>query len=177
MGKRRGRPRVPPLVVLHTAQPIRWLSPEDRAVVRMWLYMYRNKLKGRKVAERTLVGEIVALLRETKRVWCRLAGPGRGDCLHAVGIPEVLDETTTDEYGIPHGWCEYCWASYRLGQVESYLGIVERWGHRLKFEQLPSKRWRFTSLQEVHVRNWHDAPKDFPNFHAMLEYLLEKEGE
>ena len=57
--------------------------------------------------------------------WCRYSGPGRGDCLHFVGVPETLDETTCDEYGIPHGWCDYCWLQYRFEHLNE--GMVERW--------------------------------------------------
>lgn len=52
---------------------------------------------------------------------CLLAGPGRGDCEHFVGLPPVLDSTTTDTYGKPHGWCWLCWHSYRLSQLRTEL--------------------------------------------------------
>ena len=57
---------------------------------------------------------------------CKLSGPGRGDCEHFVGLPDVLDETTTDEYGIPHGWCDYCWQSHRLSALREQLRNRER---------------------------------------------------
>lgn len=57
--------------------------------------------------------------------WCRYSGPRRGDCSHFVGLPETLDETTCDEYGIPHGWCDYCWLQYRFEHLNE--GMVERW--------------------------------------------------
>lgn len=41
---------------------------------------------------------------------CKLAGPGRGDCEHFIGL---FDGQKNDHYGIPEGWCDYCWASYR----------------------------------------------------------------
>jgi hypothetical protein len=59
------------------------------------------------------------------RVWCRFAGPGRGDCRHAVGLPTVFSyPETTDEYGIPHGWCEYCWSENR--QQRALRVLAER---------------------------------------------------
>jgi hypothetical protein len=41
---------------------------------------------------------------------CLMAGPGRGDCLHFVGLPAEENEQTTDSYGRPNGWCEVCWS-------------------------------------------------------------------
>ena len=51
---------------------------------------------------------------------CLLDGPRRGDCLHYIGLPDKEDETTTDVYGRPHGWCEVCWQGeqiYRLSRA------------------------------------------------------------
>lgn len=46
---------------------------------------------------------------------CQLAGPGRGDCEHFVGLPEREDHPgDVDEYGRPHGWCQVCWLSELL---------------------------------------------------------------
>lgn len=52
---------------------------------------------------------------------CNLAGPGRGDCAHAVGLPGINrpgqhdgPDDTVDVYGKPNGWCWYCWQSWRL---------------------------------------------------------------
>lgn len=44
---------------------------------------------------------------------CLLAGPGRGDCEHFVGLPKEENRETTDEYGRPHGWCQVCWLAER----------------------------------------------------------------
>ena len=40
---------------------------------------------------------------------CLLAGPGRGDCLHFIGIPTTSTTEDYDEYGKPAGWCWLCW--------------------------------------------------------------------
>lgn len=61
----------------------------------------------------------------SRHQWCRYSGPGRGDCEHSVGVPTIYDETTTDEYGIPNGWCDYCWASFRLRWCESRIIELE----------------------------------------------------
>lgn len=45
---------------------------------------------------------------------CLKSGPGRGDCFHFVGMPAALDGTTTDEHGVPHGWCIVCWLSHKI---------------------------------------------------------------
>ncbi len=52
---------------------------------------------------------------------CLLAGPGRGDCEHFVGLPEEENEKTTDEYGRPHGWCEVCWRGEQITRLRSEL--------------------------------------------------------
>lgn len=56
-----------------------------------------------------------------EHVWCRFAGVGRGDCEHFVGLPGKSipgqhdgPDDTVDCYGIPNGWCEYCWAQHQL---------------------------------------------------------------
>jgi len=64
---------------------------------------------------------IEAIGKVSNRIWCRFAGPGRGDCQHFVGLPAVLDQTTTDEYGIPNGWCEYCWSSHQRDDLQRQL--------------------------------------------------------
>lgn len=49
---------------------------------------------------------------EWRKAWrggCLVAGPGRGDCEHFVGVPSVLTRDNTDDYGVPHGWCSPCW--------------------------------------------------------------------
>jgi len=52
---------------------------------------------------------------------CLFSEPGRGDCLHFVGLPDKEDETTTDVYGRPYGWCEICWRGELISRLESYL--------------------------------------------------------
>jgi hypothetical protein len=46
---------------------------------------------------------------------CLLSGPGRGDCEHFVGWPDIEDESTTDVWGVPFGWCIVCyWRHHAL---------------------------------------------------------------
>ena len=49
---------------------------------------------------------------------CTLTGPGRGDCLHFIGLPGRSipgqhdgPDDTVDEYGKPNDWCWLCWKS------------------------------------------------------------------
>lgn len=56
---------------------------------------------------------------------CLLAGPGRGDCEHAVGlqghrIPNQHDgpDDTVDAYGKPNGWCWMCWRGKKIEMLE-----------------------------------------------------------
>lgn len=55
----------------------------------------------------------------SRHQWCRYSGPGRGDCEHSIGVPDELTDDNTDEYGIPDGWCDYCWLSRRLTQARA----------------------------------------------------------
>ncbi len=59
---------------------------------------------------------IAADVRKDIQPTCHFARPGRGDCAHYVGLPAVLDETTTDVYGKPNGWCWWCWRAHQLEQ-------------------------------------------------------------
>ena len=60
-----------------------------------------------------ILDELVQITRRERPQFCRHARAWRGDCEHYTGVPKVLNETTTDEYGIPHGWCDYCWLKHQ----------------------------------------------------------------
>lgn len=62
-------------------------------------------------------------LDPSPRAGCKLAGKGRGDCKHFIGVPEVLNDKTTDCYGVPNGWCDYCWLAYRLENQSPRAGL------------------------------------------------------
>lgn len=51
--------------------------------------------------------------RQRYRGGCLVSGPGRGDCMHFIGLPpdELADEW--DEYGYPREWCQGCWNSFQ----------------------------------------------------------------
>ena len=65
---------------------------------------------------------------------CSLAASGRGDCLHFVGIPEVLNQDTTDVYGKPLGWCWWCWKSQQLAASQECEKRLRRMLARLNEE-------------------------------------------
>jgi hypothetical protein len=50
---------------------------------------------------------------------CLLAGPGRGDCLHFLGLP--MPGCMTDTYGKPAGWCWSCWKDLKIEETEKAL--------------------------------------------------------
>lgn len=59
---------------------------------------------------------------------CTMAGPGRGDCEHFVGLPGMSipgqhdgPDDTVDEFGKPNGWCWSCWKDYKILQLEIKL--------------------------------------------------------
>lgn len=73
---------------------------------------------------------------ERQNLCCTLSGPMRGDCEHFIGIPEALDETTTDEYGRPHGWCFYCWMNHKQRLLERELESLRSEANRAGFNAL-----------------------------------------
>ncbi len=64
---------------------------------------------------------------------CQYAGPGRGDCEHAVGVPDMHGMSIEsrkgvkdiDTFGKPIGWCWYCWLSYQLKERTEQLAKAE----------------------------------------------------
>lgn len=59
---------------------------------------------------------------------CELAGPGRGDCAHFVGLPGKSvpgqhdgKDDTLDAYGKPNGWCWSCWRQHKIAVLERML--------------------------------------------------------
>ena len=63
---------------------------------------------------------------------CLVAGPGRGDCHHFVGLPgqaipnqHAGDDPTVDAYGRPNGWCQVCWQETKLTTAEARLRVAE----------------------------------------------------
>lgn len=70
-----------------------------------------------------------AELEKRKEPSCLLAGPGRGDCEHAVGLPGKSipgqhdgDDDTVDHYGKPNGWCWFCWNRRIITTLEALVG-------------------------------------------------------
>lgn len=64
---------------------------------------------------------------------CLLAGPGRGDCLHAIGLPGISipgqhdgPDDTVDVYGKPNGWCWFCWRGHQLEEAQARITALER---------------------------------------------------
>jgi len=71
-----------------------------------------DKLKNKHVDYVGRVDELVS-----RGSGCLFAGPGRGDCHNFLGLPHVLDETTTDVYGKPEEWWWSCWKDEKLGHL------------------------------------------------------------
>lgn len=75
-----------------------------------------------------------ALQRKVNSGVCTLAGPGRGDCEHAVGLPGKSvpgqhdgDDDTVDVYGKPNGWCWSCWKSHQIKRLEAEVMEFKDW--------------------------------------------------
>ena len=70
---------------------------------------------------------------------CTLAGSGRGDCDHFIGlpgksIPGVHDgpDDTVDVYGKPNGWCWSCWKDHEIRELRKEVA-----GWRERFKPVP----------------------------------------
>lgn len=63
-------------------------------------------------------------MAERYKAGCKLAGPGRGDCFHFIGLPESVEGKPIDEYGIPLGWCDYCWLHYKVQLLKIALKLI-----------------------------------------------------
>lgn len=120
-------PATPPAVVIDA----------ERLMVQLagCLCAAEGHIKGTNRATRGMYGwspayQAVLELRERhdeiiERRGC-LMGPGRGDCLHYIGLPIARNSVTTDEYGRPHGWCEMCWRAQQLTEIrEKYDRLDE----------------------------------------------------
>ena len=71
-------------------------------------------------------GRVKTLERKALEGLCALAGPGRGDCEHAVGLPGKSmpgehdgPDDTVDCYGKPNGWCQRCWDAHRIEKLKA----------------------------------------------------------
>lgn len=113
--------------------------------------------------------------------WCRYSGPSRGDCLHYYGVPNTLDSNTTDGYGIPHGWCDYCWAAYqrdiairKLGEVcgPGSSAITFKQAFDMFVRTLSEDKDLFFSYQSNIAMSVYDvmtnAGYSFPELHALV---------
>ena len=63
-----------------------------------------------------LADKRIAELERNEGGGCTLAGPGRGDCEHYVG----LQDGAVDAYGKPNGWCWSCWKSRRIAELAKF---------------------------------------------------------
>ena len=70
------------------------------------------------------------------KMGCKLSGQGRGDCEHFIGLPEKFNETTTDEYGIPLGWCDFCWIEFRSRTERTAADELRKENKRLEAKLL-----------------------------------------
>lgn len=93
---------------------------------------------------------------------CAFAGPGRGDCEHAVGLPGKSvpgqhdgPDDTVDAYGKPNGWCWFCWRGYRIARLEEKLHQfqqgerAEAWAHEATTEALEQAQAKLKKLESL----------------------------
>lgn len=71
---------------------------------------------------------------------CAIAGPGRGDCAHFIGLPGVSipgrhdgPDDTLDCYGKPNGWCWVCWLSHK---AFLFSHATRHWSHQEQIEAI-----------------------------------------
>ena len=106
------------------------------------------------------------VLKLQKTYGCLLAGPGRGDCSHFVGMPGMLNyPDTIDVYGRPNGWCQVCWDSEKIRKLYENIRKItadfdqsekENKVYRKIINGLRSKLNEFSA----DVMNWIDTERD-----------------
>jgi hypothetical protein len=107
-----------------------WANSEDDERKRDYQDLLMELKRG--ADENTRLSEDNDRLREeTQGGGCQLAGPGRGDCEHFVGlpgrsVPNMHDgpDDTVDVYGKPNGWCWSCWKSNQLAELRATLAAL-----------------------------------------------------
>ena len=53
---------------------------------------------------------------------CLIAGPGRGDCSHFIGMPTTIAyPETVDIYGRPNRWCQVCWNGEQIRRFQENM--------------------------------------------------------
>jgi len=101
---------------------------------------------------------------KNSHIWCRLSGPGRGDCEHFIGLPDKIDDSATDEYGIPFGWCEWCWLVFKFEELNKVYknakAVVQHWN---EFGPEYGHEEHVDSLEKS-IKKYHEAigTKDAP---------------
>ena len=79
---------------------------------------------------------------------CLMAGSGRGDCEHFVGLPGKSipgqhdgPDDTVDAYGRPNGWCEVCWRGKQIKRLQTTrVGeVVPKYTHHQALMELHDK--------------------------------------
>ena len=131
-------------------------------------------LDGLKNKESTVVG---LSGRNDYKMGCKLSGPGRGDCENFVGLPGKSipgqhdgPDDTVDVYGIPNGWCDYCWQPYsviRHLNRQSLAGGLEsiEWGEIKPGDKVVVRVDRILEARQqkqlkAHVQKWAGADVD-----------------
>jgi hypothetical protein len=91
----------------------RWLAVQAERQAR------EHEDQARKLRERRSEATTGAT-PESEGGGCTLAGPGRGDCEHFIGLPGKSmpgqhdgPDDTVDVYGKPNGWCWRCWLTHQ----------------------------------------------------------------
>ena len=119
-------------------------------------------------------------LAEREDGGCILAGPGRGDCSHFIGLPgenipgQHDGPDTEDVYGKPNGWCWSCWKSQMIAEKTARVLEVEKHEERIEFLS------DLLALGEFELRNDEDGtihlhcePADANGFGASGDTLYE----
>ncbi len=99
---------------------------------------------------------------------CLLAGPGRGDCWHALGLPGIMKHPDTiDHYGRPNEWCQVCWQSECIAVLEKeYKKLIK------DYEQSEKENKAYVAVWNAIRPGLANAARDFSDW---LDNLRSKE--
>ena len=82
--------------------------------------------------DRAEITRLTAELAKFNKGGCTLAGLGRGDCEHFIGLPgksipgQHNGDDTVDVYGKPNGWCWSCWKSHQLAKAREEVSMLRK---------------------------------------------------
>ena len=107
---------------------------------------------------------------------CTLAGPGRGDCAHQIGLPGVSipgqhdgSDDTVDAYGKPNGWCWQCWKSKQIAMLQEQIAASNVTFEAKKYspevlQSIELYRMQMAGISTASSGHWKEGDSAHPDY-------------